>query len=161
MTVKEYNGAVEAYSDNLYRFVLKNCRNEVLAQDVVQESYTRLWVKINTVSPEKVKSYLFTTAYHAMIDMLKRESRETGLDGKSDPGDEREGQYSDLGEVLDSALSTLPEIQRSVVLLRDYEGYSYQEIGQITDLTESQVKVYIYRARVSLKKFLVRMDQVI
>jgi RNA polymerase sigma-70 factor (ECF subfamily) len=45
--------------------------------------------------------------------------------------------------------------------LRDYEGYSYQEIGEITDLTEAQVKVYIYRARMSLKKYLVSIDMVI
>jgi len=55
----------------------------------------------------------------------------------------------------------LPEIQRSVVMLRDYEGYSYEEIGKITNLSESQVKVYIYRARVFLKKFIVSPEFVI
>lgn len=70
-------------------------------------------------------------------------------------------QYSDLSDVLNTALNRLPEIQRSVVLLRDYEGYSYEEIGQITELTEAQVKVYIYRARVALKEYLVSVDKVI
>ena len=58
-------------------------------------------------------------------------------------------------------MEKLPEIQRSVVLLRDYEGYSYQEIGEITGLTESQVKVYIYRARLFLKAYIGQIDSVI
>ncbi|MFN2396975.1 MAG: RNA polymerase sigma factor [Bacteroidales bacterium] len=70
-------------------------------------------------------------------------------------------QYSDVGEVLRDALERLPEIQRSVIMLRDYEGYSYEEIGEITGLTESQVKVYIYRARISLKKYLVKIENII
>jgi RNA polymerase sigma-70 factor (ECF subfamily) len=66
-----------------------------------------------------------------------------------------------LGEVLQDALARLPEMQRSVILLRDYEGYSYEEIGEVTGLTESQVKVYIYRGRMSLKNYLVKMENII
>jgi len=45
--------------------------------------------------------------------------------------------------------------------MRDYEGYSYQEIGEIADLSESQVKVYIYRARVYMKKYIGSMEVVV
>ena len=64
-------------------------------------------------------------------------------------------------EVLNEAIKQLPEIQRSVILLRDYEGYSYKEIGEIVELNESQVKVYIYRARVFLKNYIGSMDMVV
>jgi RNA polymerase sigma-70 factor (ECF subfamily) len=63
--------------------------------------------------------------------------------------------------VLTEALGKLPNIQRSVILLRDYEGYSYEEIGEITGLNESQVKVYIYRARVFLKEYIGSLDTVV
>ncbi|HVA97710.1 MAG TPA: sigma-70 family RNA polymerase sigma factor, partial [Bacteroidia bacterium] len=66
-----------------------------------------------------------------------------------------------LKEVLNDAVNKLSDVQRSVVLLRDYEGYSYQEIGKITELTEAQVKVYIYRARVFLKNYIGSMDAVL
>jgi RNA polymerase sigma-70 factor (ECF subfamily) len=56
-------------------------------------------------------------------------------------------------EKLEKGLSRLPAVQRSVVMLRDYEGYSYKEIAGMTQLSEAQVKVYIYRARVFLKEF--------
>ena len=69
--------------------------------------------------------------------------------------------YSDLGEVLERAVGNLPEDQKAVVMIRDYEGYSYKEIAEITGLSESQVKVYIYRARVFLKNFIGSMEQVI
>jgi RNA polymerase sigma-70 factor (ECF subfamily) len=63
--------------------------------------------------------------------------------------------------VLQRALELLPHDQKMVLMLRDYEGYSYEEIEEITGLSESQVKVYIYRARVSMKKYLGKMEAVI
>jgi len=70
-------------------------------------------------------------------------------------------QTSDLKQVLREALDKLPEIQKSVIMLRDYEGYSYEEIGQITGLNESQVKVYIYRGRNTLKEYIGSIENVI
>ena len=67
----------------------------------------------------------------------------------------------DLKEVLEEALNTLPEKQKAVILLRDYEGYSYDEIAEITELSASQVKVYIFRARKALQAYIKRLDLVI
>ena len=71
-----------------------------------------------------------------------------------------ENNYSDLSEILKEAVDRLPHVQRMVVLLRDYEGYNYQEIGELTNLSISQVKVYIYRARVFLKKYIGSIEAV-
>ena len=67
----------------------------------------------------------------------------------------------DLKEVLDAALATLPSIQRSVVLLRDLEGYTYEEIAELTGLNLAQVKVYIYRGRTALKEYIGQLDLVL
>ncbi|MBL4578333.1 MAG: RNA polymerase sigma factor [Flavobacteriales bacterium] len=161
MNTQEYNNCVDRYSDNLYRFILKNIRDEEKAKDIIQDTYTKLWVKVAEVSAEKVKPYLFSTAYHTMIDLIRREKKRGHIDeielyavGHSD-------QYSDLTEILNEAVNKLPPVQRSVVLLRDYEGYSYKEIAEIVSLNESQVKVYIYRARVFLKKYIGKIETVI
>jgi RNA polymerase sigma-70 factor (ECF subfamily) len=69
--------------------------------------------------------------------------------------------YSDLKEILQEAVSKLPEIQRHVIMLRDYEGYSYEEIGEICNLNESQVKVYIFRARKFLKDYIGNIEAVV
>ena len=161
MTAAEYNQCVDKHADGVYRFILKNIRNEEYARDIVQEAYAKMWEKARDVSFSKSKSYLFTTAYHTMIDMIRKEKFKTDIDQVPEAASFTETGYSDLKEVLNEAVKKLPDVQRSVLLLRDYEGYSYQEIGEITGLNESQVKVYIYRARVFLKNYLVKIDNVI
>lgn len=161
MNAKEYNQSVDLYSDNVFRFILKNIKDEERARDIVQDSFEKLWRNAEHVNAEKVKSYLFTTAYHTMIDVLRKDNRQTSIEEYHIPENVHEEQYSDLAEILNDAVKQLPEIQRTVVLLRDYEGYSYQEIGDITMLSEAQVKVYIYRARVFLKNYIGKMDLVV
>ena len=82
MTVAEYNKSVDDHSDGVYRFILKNLKNEDKARDVVQDTYEKLWLKVEEVSAEKVKSYLFTAAYHTMIDMIRKEKRMTGFEAE-------------------------------------------------------------------------------
>lgn len=161
MTVGQYNQCVDNFSDNIYRFILKNLRDEDQSKDVVQDTFMKLWEKVRDVSFEKAKSYLFTTAYHTMIDYIRKSSKFIDADYSSHHSDYSINEYYDLSEVLSKAVENLPDIQRSVILLRDYEGYSYSEIGHITGLTESQVKVYIYRARTFLKEYLVRVDNLV
>jgi RNA polymerase sigma-70 factor (ECF subfamily) len=161
MTVEEYNNSVDNYSDGIYRFILRNIKNRDTARDIVQDSYEKLWRKINQVSFKKVKSYLYTTAYHTMIDNI-RKNRRTEYFGEVETDHLiHSRQYTDLQEILHEALDKLSEIQRSVILLRDYEGYSYEEIGNITGLSESQVKVYIYRGRVFLKNYIGKLEYII
>jgi len=161
MNVKEYNQSVDLYSDNVFRFILKNIKDEERARDIVQDSYEKLWRNAENVNVEKVKSYLFTTAYHTMIDIIRKDKRQTYLEDYRIPEETHDEQYSDLSEVLNEAVKQLPDIQRTVILLRDYEGYSYKEIGEVTTLSEAQVKVYIYRARVFLKNYIGKMDLVV
>jgi RNA polymerase sigma-70 factor (ECF subfamily) len=161
MTAREYNQCVDDHADALYRFILKNIRDGDSARDIVQDAFERLWMRSRGISPEKAKSYLFTTAYHALVDHIRREKRMTAYESLPEPEPQDPITYTGLMELLDMALGRLPHIQRTVVLLRDYEGYSYEEIGRITGLNESQVKVYIFRARMFLKNFIGKPEQVI
>lgn len=167
MDKKEYNRCVALYSDGVYRFILKHTADEDDAADIVQESFVRLWEKSETLSADKARAYLFSTAYHAMIDYFRRKKRfATGYDFADDdhsdwhPAVSGKFENFDLKAVLNEALDRLPPIQKSVIMLRDYEGYSYEEIGEITGLNESQVKVYIYRGRIALKNFIKNPDLV-
>jgi RNA polymerase sigma-70 factor (ECF subfamily) len=140
--------------------VLKNIRHVEKAEDIVQDVFVKVWVKVDDVPFEKAKSYLFQAAYNTMVDAIRKDKKlefqdEIHLGGST--------HQPDLGfkEALDMALNYLPQIQKSAVLLRDYEGYTYEEIAEITGLSDAQVKVYIYRARVALKAYLVSIDYVI
>ena len=161
MTVKEYNQSVELYADRVYRFIVKNMKNSDDAQDVVQNAFEILWKNYDGVSFEKCRSYLFTVAYHNMIDQFRKRKGESEI---SDEHLQMQGsgrQFTGAKEAVELGLRKLPEMQKTVLMLRDYEGYSYEEIGEITGLNESQVKVYIFRARTTLKNFLVSAENAI
>ena len=161
MTAAEYNLCVENFADAIYRFVLKNIKDEEKAKDIIQDTFEKLWMRLNLVSFEKSKSYLFTAAYHTMIDLIRKEKRMTSFSDKLSANLTHTNQYTDLNEILHQAIDNLPESQKAVILLRDYEGYSYEEISQITELSEAQVKVYIYRARMFLKQYIGTMEAVL
>ena len=161
MTVKEYNKSVEEYADSVYRFIRGSLKDEERSNDIVQDSYEKLWRHVTEIEYQVVKSWLFSTAYHNMIDIIRKEKRMTQMEDSYEENLSYESQYSDLNEILHAAIERLPEQQKTVVLLRDYEGYSYKEIGDITETTEAQVKINIYRGRLALKNYIGKIETVI
>ncbi len=161
MTVEEYNRAVQEYADSIYRFIRADLKDEDRANDIVQDSYEKLWRNVAEIEFVVSKSWLFSTAYHAMIDVIRKEKRMTVLEESHESDFLYESQYSDLNEILHAALERLPEQQRTSLLLRDYEGYSYKEIGEITGMTEAQVKISIYRGRVALRNYIGKIETVL
>lgn len=160
MDVKDYNSCVKLWADALFRFACKCTGQEEDARDVVQNSFEVLWQKRDQVSPEKAKAFLFQVAYRQAIDNYRKQSRISYKEELPERGSYQNSQ-PDLKRVLERALAQLDERQRALVLLKDYEGYSYEEIGRITELSDSQVRVYLHRARKVLKDYLVRVEHVI
>lgn len=161
MNSLEYNRCVERYADRLYRFTLKSAKDTAVAEDVVQNVFEKLWVKRKEIDLETVKSLLFRMAYNSMIDELRKTQPLVQMESfQEDTLTGDGGHYTGRLETLEQGLKLLSEIQRTVLLLRDYEGYSYQEIGETTGLSKSQVKVYIFRARKFLKEYIQHMEQV-
>jgi RNA polymerase sigma-70 factor (ECF subfamily) len=161
MTEREYNDCVNLYADNVFRFIVKNIRHEEDAKDIVQTAFEKLWRNRESVQTEKSKSFLFTVAYNQMIDHIRKVKRVSLRDEFSAEAKTFEQPVSNLKKNLQDALNTLNEIQKSLVLLKDYEGYNYEEIGRITGLNESQVKVYLHRARLNLRNYLVKPENVV
>ncbi|MEI8136337.1 MAG: RNA polymerase sigma factor [Bacteroidota bacterium] len=161
MNLAEYNQCVDNHADGVYRFVLKQIRDKDIAKDIVQDSFEKMWRKIENIDGAKAKTYLFTTAYHTLVDYTRKNSKVAKMNEVDLNQHSHSTQYSDLKEILNQGLAQLPEIQKTVLLLRDYEGYDYLEIGEITQLTESQVKVYIFRARTFLKNYIGKIEEVI
>ncbi|MCC6251775.1 MAG: RNA polymerase sigma factor [Bacteroidia bacterium] len=161
MTISEFNNCVDLYADSLFRFILKNIKDTEKAKDIVQDTYEKLWVKVSHVESKNAKSYMFTTAYRTMIDSIRKEKKYSTLEQIKEISISTTGATLSLRQNIDKGLERLPEIQRTVLLLRDYEGYDYAQIGEITGLNESQVKVYIYRARIAMKDYLVSIENLI
>jgi RNA polymerase sigma factor (sigma-70 family) len=161
MTESEYNQCVNLYADNVYRFILKNLGHDADAQDVVQGAFEKMWINRQQVDNERCKSYLFTLAYHQMIDHIRKNKRVSLREEFREEVKITHHQQQDTKRLLNEALNKLNDVQKSLVMLKDYEGYSYQEIGEITGLNESQVKVYLHRARLLLREYIVKPENVI
>ncbi|MDQ2751738.1 MAG: RNA polymerase sigma factor [Bacteroidota bacterium] len=161
MTASEYNHCVSLYADNVFRFIVKNLRHEEDARDVVQTAFEKMWRNRDSVEAAKSKSYLFTVAYNQMIDHIRKNKRVHLKDEFDEEMSVVQTEINNAKQILNEALNRLSEVQKSLVMLKDYEGYSYEEIGQIMSLNESQVKVYLHRARLALKSYLVSKENVI
>lgn len=157
MNSQEYNECVDLYSDGIFRFIVKNLRDEFEAENIVQNTFEKLWIKRDDVLMATAKSYLFKVAYNNMIDVIRKNKRNTSLEAAGHIEAESTP-YSDLTEWVHKAVAQLPEKQKTAITLRDFEGYDYKSIGEITGMSESQVKVNIFRARKYIKTFIGKLE---
>ena len=160
MELNDYNTCVREWSDAVFRFARKCTGNEEDARDIVQNSFEILWQKRSDVSADKAKAFLFQIAYRQSVDIYRKKDRIKYKETITEGGITN-GPQTGLKQALDRALSRLDEQSRALVLLKDYEGYSYEEIGKLTDLSSAQVRVYLHRARKTLKEYLVSVEHII
>lgn len=160
MTEQNYNECVTQYADNVFRFIVKNLKHEEDARDIVQTAFEKLWRNREAVEAEKSKSYLFTVAYNQMIDHIRKNKRISLKEEFKEETKVGHQTTTHTKKALMEALNRLNETQKSLVMLKDYEGYSYEEIGKIMNLSESQVKVYLHRARLALRDYIVKPENV-
>lgn len=153
MTAKEYNKGVRLWADDAMRFAMRCCPSRPDCEDAVQEALASLWSHRDEVPQAKGKSYLLSAAYRSLMMTLRhdkvvqRYAEQTEMETVQMPDE-----HFDLHEAIERALQTLPEVQRAILQLRDVEGYSYTEIGETLSLSDSQVQVYLFRARVNMRK---------
>ena len=145
-------------ADDVMRFAVRcGCRRED-CEDAVQEALASLWKHRECVDVAKGKSYLLSAAYRRLMshfrhDAVAQEYAEKMVTQVSQMPDES----FDLKDAIERSMQTLPEVQRAILQLRDVEGYSYAEIGETLSLSDKQVQVYLFRARVAMRKQLKTM----
>lgn len=158
---KKYKHAVHEHTQSLFRFLYKSLKDKDAANDLVQDCFLKLWQNRKEVDEAKVKSWLFTVAYHAMLNCVKQQARKSTLDDDYETLQVFQSNQFDTKRIIDSALNSLSPVQKSIILLRDLEGYDYNEIGEMLQLSDSQVKVYLFRARQKMKNLLKSLTHVI
>ncbi len=160
MTAKEYNNCVACCADDVMRFAVRCGGGREDCEDAVQEALASLWRHRDNVEAVKGKSYLLSAAYRRLMSTLRHRavaqeyvsSVETLHESSLQPDED-----FDLKEAIERSLQMLPEVQRAILQLRDVEGYSYSEIGETLTLSDKQVQVYLFRARVAMRKQLKNM----
>jgi len=161
VTVKEYNQCVKEHADGIFRFVLNQLANRADAHDVVQNTFEKLWKNKEKVLPKKAKSYAYTIAYRDMIDLTRKQKFVANVSTVPEKTERDFQKTLETRELINLGLNELSDIQKSLILLRDYEGYTYDEIAEITELSISQVKVYLFRGRKKLQQAINRLNRAV
>lgn len=160
MKKHEYNFVIDELSAQLYRYAFHFLRNQEDAKDIIQDVFEKMWLNRKTIDLETVKPWLYRCTHNAMVNFVAKKSRTSYMSNQELPKTTSPFDSSfESMQVVDRMVSILPPTQKSIILLRDIEGYTYKEIGLILDLSASQVKVYLFRARMKIKKQLIGLNK--
>jgi RNA polymerase sigma factor (sigma-70 family) len=167
MSINVFKNIVLPTKDKLYRFALRMLRDEDEAKDVVQEVLIKVWNKReNMETVQNVEAWCMQITKNHVLDKVKTkrykltDSMEDGFDlsDNSSSSPARITETNDTMENINKIINALPEKQKQVIQLRDIEGFSYKEIGDIMGVDLSQVKVNLFRARKSVKDNLLNIN---
>ncbi len=160
----QYEILMRRYNQRLYRVAFSILRNDAEAEDVMQEAYVRAYQHLHQFAgASKFSTWLTKIAVHEALARLRRRSvgTEASLDTNLNimdtvrtdtPDPERQAYDHELKLVLESAIAALPDIYRSVFVLRAVEGLSAAETATCLDIGEEAVKTRLHRARHMLRK---------
>jgi len=150
---------VKQHQDRLYSLALHLLGNSAEAEDVVQDTLIKLWHQLPGLDSERIRPWLLRVTRNASIDLIRRRQHQqayalaAGAEGQAvvttTPVEALED--ATLNQRLSGAIGELKEPFRSLILLREVQGHSYQEVAEVLDLSIEQVKVYLYRARRKLR----------
>lgn len=155
------------YMPDVYRYLRVLCGNDAAAEDLVQETFYRAYLHLENYKDEKVKPWLFRVAYHAFIDMKRKESRSSAVtseffhtmpdESSKEPETHllRKESYSELQQWI----ADLPDLKRQALVLYDLHQFSYQEGADIMDISLSYFKILLFRARQTLRENRERNEQ--
>lgn len=161
MSEQEYTLTAKQCREALYRFAVRYTADGDRALDTVQDAFVALWTHREEVEADKAKGWLIRTMYRQLVDQHRREQRFRNMAPEL-VGEEWYSQHDnfELHDAMQKALEQLPDQHRAIILMKDLEGYQYQEIAQLTGLEISQVTGILYRARINLKKAYMKLNTI-
>jgi RNA polymerase sigma-70 factor (ECF subfamily) len=160
MTLKEFNTSVYPLRDKLFRFSRRLLEQQEEAEDAVQEVFIRLWNKREELSKYRsIEALAMTTTRNICLDKIR--GRKYPVENMENhrlyleniPGETREDN-SDMLNKIRIAMNMLPEQQRTIMHLRDVEGYEFDEIAAVTDMNENAIRVALSRARKRIRELI-------
>ena len=155
-----------ALKNPMYRLALRITLNSQEAEDIVQDVIIKIWKSPPQSPPQgedggvtNLKAYALKAVRNLALDRQRLKVNQTenidGMDFSSGSSIEHTLEQQERIDLIRKAMDQLPEKQRSVMQLRDFEGYSYKEIADIMEISEEQVKVNLFRARQSIRQCII------
>ena len=159
MQIEEFNHIVNSIKDKVYRVVFRMLRDHEEARDVAQDVFVKVWNKRDKlVDVDNKEAYCMTIARNLAIDRIRSRKMDTSdiseqYDLEANTANpERIAVAKDQYRTVRAFIDSLPENHKTVLELRDIEGYSYKEISTMTGYSLEKVKVYLHRARMRIKE---------
>jgi len=166
MHLKYFKNEIIPLKDKLFRYALSLLKDSADSEDIVQEVFMRLWQKrSDLVNIKNIEAWSMTMTRNLTLDKLKAKKLEfRNLSRIEDESIKNSGadelvEQAEAIEGIKKLINSLSEKQKQVIMLRDIEGYSYQEIGEIIGIDQNLVKVTLFRARENVRKKLLKTDQ--
>jgi len=156
VTTEDFKHCVDQYGPRLLQFAARQIGNIDMAKDLVQDTFIALMGKLEHVEQIKLKPFLFAVISNKIKDYFKLKKDTTEVADYHQSGSTQAAYESK--DLVHMALTKLSERDKELIVLRDLEGYSYEEIADFTHLTLAQVKVYLFRARKSFKEQVIKLE---
>jgi len=157
---QRFQDMVKLHQNRVFTLAAYMLRDRAEAEDVTQETYIKLWQRMNQTDEEVTRAWLLQVARNGCIDRIRK--RRPTVDEAPEISDHRgpafQMEQDQLGKWLKDAIANLKEPYRSLIVFRDIQQHSYQEIAEMLEMSLSQVKVYIFRARKQLRERLPRTE---
>jgi RNA polymerase sigma-70 factor (ECF subfamily) len=148
------------YRKSLYSFLFRITQNEAIAEDIVQDTFIRLYDTRRKYKNGMIfRNWLFTIGHNLAIDELRKTGRiiSDNYDIKDVVISPEESATDNIiAEIVRKAVGMLPTMQQAVIVLKEYEGFNYREIASIIGISEEAARVNCHRAKCALKKMLVK-----
>ena len=160
MTANEFNTCVVPMNQKLFRYAYRFLEDRDEAQDAVQEVFVKLWrMRDKMKEVNNIEAFAVRITRNHCLDVIKTrhtvslDVNDYFKDRIADTRDPQEQlEQSDAMKELGRIMQELPEPQRSVIRMRDIEGYSNEEVGEILGLTPGNVRVVLSRARKKIRE---------
>ncbi|MFD1039424.1 sigma-70 family RNA polymerase sigma factor [Virgibacillus byunsanensis] len=155
------------YYQEIYYYIFRMAKNEELAKDLCQETFVKVLNSIQSVEKGKsIRAWIYRIAHNTFVTWYRKDKRIDLIDFDTQKFEFTQSSYqqpeyyieeTERTEEIASYLSTLKEEYRTVLILREYEELSYQEIADVMNWKLSKVKTSIHRARLQLREHIVRL----
>lgn len=155
LKASDFNSYVKVHQQSIFRFVHRIIGDRELAKDIVQDAFEKLWTHGKDIQSDKVRPWLYTTSRRICLLHIKQNKNMLDISTlELDLFKETNHDDFDLQQVIERSLDLLSELQKSTLMLRDYEGYAYEEIANILAISEESVKVHLFRARQKIRAYI-------
>lgn len=163
MDAQQFQRQILCYSDKMYRMARSILLDESGAKDAFQDLVLRLWERRDQLDIiENKQAFSLTSMRNLCVDLLRKKLEYGGLTAdivSSAPDPQQELEEQDSLHNIHRLIDSLPELQRTIVRMKDVEEIEIREIAQILYMSENAVTVNLSRARKKLRDMIVTIQQ--